>query len=75
MKSREVTHKTTLPNGHVIHFIPTDPANPTEYILEVRDGGVVISSTCSCNGVSINCPPGKSPSCDCTKNPPQLSCV
>jgi hypothetical protein len=66
----------TLPNGHTVEYQPVDlGAQNDAYILEVKDGNVVVLRTCSCNGVSRDCPPGKSPSCDCTKNPPVLSCI
>jgi hypothetical protein len=74
-RTAKATQTINLPNGHVVHFIPTDPRNKTAYILEVRDGERLLSSTCSCNGVTISCPDGTSPNCDCTTNPPTLSCA
>jgi hypothetical protein len=43
-------------------------------IVELRDGDQVIGRYCSCNGVRMECPPPQSPVCDCTTNPPTLSC-
>ena len=65
----------TLPNGHLVNYIPTPDVNSSAYILEVKEDETVLARYCSCNGVSIPCPHGTSPSCDCTKNPPSLSCV
>jgi hypothetical protein len=67
-------HKFDLPNGHVVTFTPQPKVNASAYILTVTEGDKIVSSTCSCNGVSMDCPSGQSVRCDCTKNPPVLSC-
>jgi hypothetical protein len=73
MKAKE--HKYTLPNGFIVTFRPAPKVHKTAFTLLVHDGDKLLSSTCSCNGVSLDCPDGKSPSCNCTTNPPTLSCV
>ncbi|MFQ5691277.1 MAG: hypothetical protein ACE5HQ_13525 [Gemmatimonadota bacterium] len=69
------SHTLNLPNGHTVTYTPYEEVGQDAYILEVRDGDGLVGRFCSCNGVSIPCPEGKSPSCDCTKNPPVLTCV
>lgn len=64
-----------LPNGHTVRYVAAPDLSDDAYVLEVFAGKTLISRTCSCNGVSRECPPGTSPRCDCTRNPPVLTCV
>ncbi len=38
-------------------------------------GGGTVTRICGCNGVYRECPEGMSPVCDCTTDPPRLTCV
>jgi hypothetical protein len=64
-----------LPNGETVIYTPAEIAGGDAYVLEIRRGSTLLGRYCSCNGVSRPCPEGKSPSCDCTKKPPVLTCV
>jgi hypothetical protein len=44
-------------------------------IVEIRQNDKLLARYCSCNGVRKNCPAPQSPHCDCTTNPPSLTCV
>ena len=65
----------SLPNGHKVSYQAAPDVSDDAYIMEIRDGKKLVGRYCSCNGVSMPCPEGKSPSCNCTTNPPSLSCV
>lgn len=65
----------TLPDGVEARFQPVEIRGGEGMIVELMAGGSVLARYCSCNGVKISCPAGTSPSCDCTKNPPVLTCV
>lgn len=67
-------HSFALPNGHIVLFEALPDVSPSAYTVKIIDGEKTLSVTCSCNGVSKNCANGTSVSCDCTKNPPVLSC-
>jgi len=67
-------HRFELPNGHVIAYEPLPQLSASAYVLRVMDGGKTLSITCSCNGVSKTCAKGENVSCDCTKDPPVLTC-
>ena len=71
----EATHRYEMPNGYRVTFTPQPHVHETAFILEVRNDTRVLARVCSCNGVSRDCPEGMSPSCNCTKNPPVLTCV
>ncbi|NCP10781.1 MAG: hypothetical protein GW859_02290 [Sphingomonadales bacterium] len=43
-------------------------------IVQIRKDDVVIATFCECGGVRQNCPTPQFPSCDCTKDPPVLTC-
>ena len=65
-----------LPNGLTVHYEPAEVEGSDDaFILELCRGDRTLSRTCSCNGVTRSCPKGKSPHCDCTKNPPVLTCA
>jgi hypothetical protein len=68
-------HTYELPGGLSVRFKHHPEVHRTAFTLSVHDGERLLSRTCSCNGVSMDCPDPKSPSCDCTTNPPTLSCV
>ena len=62
-----------LPNGDMIRYIP---AKEGAYTIELLDKNEkFLGAMCSCLGVCIPCPAGKSPDCDCAKSPPVLKCV
>lgn len=63
-----------LPNGHSIRFEGRPDVSADAYVVKLMDGDRVLSVTCSCNGATKTCATGKTVSCDCTKNPPVLSC-
>lgn len=63
-----------LPNGHTVLFEPLPNLSSNAYTVKIMDGSRVLSVTCSCNGVSKTCAKGTEVSCDCTKNPPVLTC-
>ncbi|MDX1996573.1 MAG: hypothetical protein SF066_02550 [Thermoanaerobaculia bacterium] len=65
----------SLPNGHQVRYISAPEVCEGAYYLEVRDGDQLLIRTCSCGGVTKECPEGMTASCKCYKNPPQLSCV
>jgi hypothetical protein len=73
--NNDETKMFSLPNGHTIKYMPTPKVSGNAYILEIRDGDILLNRICSCNGVSIPCPENTSLYCDCTTNPPTLSCV
>lgn len=43
--------------------------------LHLPGGGDKVRRICACNGVMRECPEGMSPYCDCTTDPPRLTCV
>ncbi|RMF14206.1 MAG: hypothetical protein D6757_06715 [Alphaproteobacteria bacterium] len=64
--------------GHVLVLEPVDFKGGRGFVLTLRgcggdDGGS--QRYCGCNGVYLPCPEGKSPWCDCTTDPPRLTCV
>lgn len=64
------------PTGLGLIFDPLEP-DAGSFLLDLlaKNGKETSGSRyCSCNGVSMSCPEGKSPHCDCTTNPPSLSC-
>ncbi|SDE59801.1 MULTISPECIES: hypothetical protein [Kordiimonas] len=65
-----------LPTGLDLVFDPLEPEGGSFTLdLSAKNGKEESGSRyCSCNGVSMSCPEGKSPHCDCTTDPPSLSC-
>lgn len=61
-------------SGLGLIFDPLDIKGGNSFTLDTLLGAESASRYCSCNGVSMSCPEGKSPHCDCTTNPPSLSC-
>ncbi len=64
------------PTGLDLVFDPLEP-DAGSFVLDLfaQNGKETSGSRyCSCNGASMSCPEGKSPHCDCTTNPPSLSC-
>lgn len=45
------------------------------YTLGILLNGHEVQHFCGCNEVTMECPEGKSPHCDCTKKPAQLKCA
>lgn len=63
------------PSGIDLIYDPLEQKGGLSFTLDVLVNGAKGGRYCSCNGVSMDCPEGKSPHCDCTKNPPSLSCA
>lgn len=74
MSAKHRSHSFELPNGHTVHFDPCPDVSEDAYVLKLMDGKKTLSVTCSCNGASATCDTGTSVSCDCTQNPPVLTC-
>jgi len=72
MQSQATT--LTLPNGHTVLFEPLPDVSSNAYVVKIMDGDEVLSVTCSCNGVSKTCAKGIDVSCDCGKDPPEITC-
>lgn len=74
MSARHERHSFRLPNGHTVHYEPHPHVSEDAYVLRLMDGEKTLSVTCSCNGASATCKSGTTVTCDCTKNPPVLTC-
>ncbi len=67
-------------DGAELILEPVDIKGGNAFLLTLRcggggGGGGTVTRICGCNGVYRECPEGMSPMCDCTTDPPRLTCV
>ncbi len=65
-------------DGAELTLEPVDIKGGNAFLLTLRcrgGGGGTVTRICGCNGVYRECPEGMSPVCDCTTDPPRLTCV
>ncbi len=64
-------------DGAELTLKPVDIKGGDAFILTLRLPGKSgdVKRICACNGVMRECPEGMSPYCDCTTDPPRLTCV
>lgn len=65
------------PEGAELTLEPFEVRGGEAFILTLRLAGKEgeVRRICACNGVVRECPEGMSPYCDCTTDPPRLTCV